>query len=126
MSTPEEYDIFKDVAAITQWLDNANGSIPEDDAMRIMKLSEEIGETVSAYIGMTGQNPRKGVTHTQADLCKELADVAITAMCAIAHFTRDGLGQSNPVIVRMFLASKVSEIMVRSDIPPYHGNTYIS
>jgi NTP pyrophosphatase (non-canonical NTP hydrolase) len=118
MNSDAGWDMFGDVAAITQWLDKANGSIPEDDAIRIMKLSEEIGEVVSAYIGMTGQNPRKGFTHTQADLCRELADVAITAMCAIAHFTRSGYGTYDPTVTRAFLASKITEIIKRSDIPP--------
>jgi NTP pyrophosphatase (non-canonical NTP hydrolase) len=113
-----ERDIFRDIVAITQWLDKASGTIPGDDAMRVMKLSEEVGEVVSAYIGMTGQNPRKGITHTQADLCLELADVAITAMCAIAHFTRQGYGTYNPNVTRAILASKVADIIKRSDIPP--------
>lgn len=67
-----------------RWLDQANGTGPLDEAFRIMKLTEEAGEVVSAYIGMTGQNPRKGVTHTREDVCGELADVIITAMIALA------------------------------------------
>ena len=38
---------------------------------------------------MVGQNPRKGVTHALGDLLGELADVALTALCAIQHFTQD-------------------------------------
>lgn len=33
---------------------------------------------------MTGQNPRKGVTHTREDVADELCDVAITALTALA------------------------------------------
>lgn len=55
--------------------------------MRVMKVGEEFGEAVEAYIGMTGQNPRKGITHSLDDLLLELCDVAISAMCAIQHFT---------------------------------------
>ncbi|WP_146778960.1 MazG-like family protein [Actinomadura craniellae] len=52
-----------------------------------MKIAEEFGEAVQAYIGVTGQNPRKGVHGTRDDVQKELADVIITAgiaMIAIA------------------------------------------
>lgn len=126
-----DWDMFRDIAAITRWLDTANVNIPEDDAMRVMKIGEEVaeahealalmdianGRAVAAYIGMTGQNPRKGVTHTQTDLCKELADVAITALCALAHFTRKGYGTYHPALVRMFVASKIEEIIRRAAIP---------
>lgn len=33
---------------------------------------------------MLGQNPRKGVTHTRDEVAAELADVAFTALVAIA------------------------------------------
>lgn len=129
-----DWDLFEDIASITRWLDIANVNTPEDGAMRVMKIGEEIGEVnevwlslldakfgkaVAAYIGMTGQNPRKGHTHTQADLCMELADVAITALCAMAYFTRSGYGTYNPDIVRGFIASKLAGIISRSEIPPY-------
>lgn len=53
---------------------------------RLLKISEELGEVTSAYIGMTGTNKRKGVTHTNEDLCDELADVMIAAAIALATF----------------------------------------
>jgi hypothetical protein len=114
-----DWDLFADISAITRWIDSANGDVAEDDAMRVMKIGEEYGEAVAAYIGMTGQNPRKGKTHTQADLCKELADIAITALCAIAHFTNN-----NPAVTQAFLASKITEIITRSNIPPYMGGQW--
>jgi hypothetical protein len=52
---------------------------------RLAKLAEETGEVVAAYIGMTGQNPRKGVTHTEQDVYDELLDVAVTALGAAEH-----------------------------------------
>ncbi|MGV9386077.1 MazG-like family protein [Nonomuraea sp. NPDC003707] len=55
--------------------------------MRLMKIGEEYGEAVAAYIGVTGQNPRKGVTHTLDDLAGELCDVVITALIALASLT---------------------------------------
>jgi len=82
-------DLFADIAAINAWLDRSNPHDEHEDSMRVMKLAEECGEAIGAYIGMVGQNPRKGKTHTMEDLLGELADVAVTALCAIQHFTLD-------------------------------------
>jgi NTP pyrophosphatase (non-canonical NTP hydrolase) len=106
----EPWDLFADVASITAWLDDSNLPGPHEDSMRVLKLVEEAGEAAAAYIGMVGQNPRKGVTHTQTDLLNELADVALTALCAMQHFTQ------NTAITRGVLASKVAAIIARSDI----------
>ena len=40
-------------------------------------------------IGATGQNPRKGTTHTWDDVQSELCDVALTAMVALRTLTPD-------------------------------------
>ncbi|MEU8968758.1 MazG-like family protein [Streptomyces monashensis] len=55
--------------------------------LRILKLSEEVGEVAEAVIGATGQNPRKGVTHDWDDVQAELCDVAITALVALRTLT---------------------------------------
>ncbi|MEU4032894.1 MazG-like family protein [Streptomyces collinus] len=60
---------------------------PEGVLLRILKLSEEVGEVAEAVIGATGQNPRKGVTHTWDDVQSELCDVAITALVALRTLT---------------------------------------
>ncbi len=52
---------------------------------RLAKLTEESGEVIAAYIGATGQNPRKGVTHSVDDVLAELLDVAVTALGAYEH-----------------------------------------
>lgn len=52
---------------------------------RVGKVGEEFGEVVAAMIGISGQNPRKGVTHTYDDLVGELLDVMVTAAGAILH-----------------------------------------
>ena len=54
-----------------------------DEQTLIMKIAEEFGEAVQAYIGITGQNPRKGTYGTRDDVQKELADVIITAGIAM-------------------------------------------
>lgn len=50
---------------------------------RILKLQEESGEVAQAAIGFVGANKRKGYSHTEQDVAKELADVVITAMVAL-------------------------------------------
>lgn len=106
-----DWDLFADVRDITAWLDESNPASPHEDSMRVLKLVEESGEAAAAYIGMVGQNPRKGVTHTQTDLLSELADVAITALCAMQHFTQDS------AVTRGMLAAKAAGIIARADIP---------
>jgi hypothetical protein len=53
-------------------------------ACRILKITEEAGEAAQAFIGMTGQNPRKGVTHNRADLCAEICDVVLASLVTLA------------------------------------------
>ncbi len=110
MDTDDRIDPFAAIAAITAWLDSSNPPSDRESAMRIMKLSEEIGEVVGAYIGMVGQNPRKGVTHTLDDVLNELADVAGTALCAIQYFTRDATA------TRGIVMSSLARVMDRSGI----------
>ncbi|MFC8431645.1 MazG-like family protein [Streptomyces sp. NPDC057253] len=74
-------------ARIAAALDTANGVGEHEIAMRLMKVTEEAGEASTAYIGMTGQNPRKGITHTTADVADELCDVIIAATVALHAFT---------------------------------------
>ncbi|MFD5816914.1 MazG-like family protein, partial [Streptomyces sp. NPDC127038] len=57
--------------------------------LRVLKLSEEVGEVAQAVIGATGQNPRKGVSHTWDDVRSELCDVVITAMVALRTLAPD-------------------------------------
>ncbi|WP_405971683.1 MazG-like family protein [Streptomyces sp. NBC_00988] len=74
-------------ARIVTALNQANGTGEHEVAMRLMKVVEEAGEASAAYIGMTGQNPRKGVTQTRADVADELCDVIIAAAVALHAFT---------------------------------------
>ena len=74
-------------ARIVTALNTANGTGEHEIAMRLMKVIEEAGEVSAAYIGVTGQNPRKGVTHTRADVADELCDVIIAATVALHSFT---------------------------------------
>lgn len=86
------------VRRVDEWLDDAvddsyrgdsygQVSLAQDWA-RVAKAAEEAGEAISALIACTGQNPRKGVCGTEDDLLNELADVALTGILAIQHFTK--------------------------------------
>lgn len=80
---------FSTIARLSAWLDQSNGTGDHETAMRLMKLSEETGEVMQAYIGYVGQNPRKGVTHTRQDVADELIDVVVTALVALHRFSDD-------------------------------------
>jgi hypothetical protein len=84
--------IWRHVAALTAWLDAANPRTDHEVACRVMKLAEETGEVVSAYIGLVGQNPRKGTCATLDDLTAELCDVIVTALVALTTVTGDADG----------------------------------
>lgn len=52
--------------------------------VRLLKLTEEVGEVADAFLGVHGLNRRKGVCRTRHDLLDELSDVIITAAVAMA------------------------------------------
>lgn len=85
----EQRNLFLDVKRVTAWLDTNNEYTRDREALRIMKVAEEFGEVIQAVIGYTGQNPRKGFTHSREDVVAELADVAITALVAIESMGYD-------------------------------------
>lgn len=62
-----------------------HGHVPVE--MRVLKLTEEVGEAAEALIGMHGMNSRKGTCRTSDDLLDELADVIITAAVAMSAVT---------------------------------------
>ncbi|MFJ1805389.1 MULTISPECIES: MazG-like family protein [unclassified Streptomyces] len=80
--------LWATVDALSRWLDadQAHGG-REGLLLRVLKLSEEVGEVAQAVIGVTGQNPRKGVSHTWDDVQSELCDVVITALVALRTLT---------------------------------------
>jgi NTP pyrophosphatase (non-canonical NTP hydrolase) len=97
------------IHAIDRWLDSA---VSEEyirqplaqDWARIGKVIEELGESIRALIGYTGQNPRKGFTHSQEDMLEELADSAITAILGMQHFTK------NTSTTRLIIMDKIKAI----------------
>lgn len=112
--------MLADLAKVDQWLDDAVSQEYKDQPLalswaRISKVSEELGEATQAFIAYTGQNPRKDRTDTLDDTLAELADVVITAMCAMLHLTKDGarvgmiLMDKTQVVSRRMVLAKVSE-----------------
>lgn len=87
-------------------LDRQNGRSQQEISLRLLKLVEESGEVAQAYIGTVGQNPRKGVTHTNADVADELCDVIITAMVALVS-----VADGNPDDI---LAAKLAKVAKRA------------
>ncbi|MCD7439407.1 MazG-like family protein [Streptomyces lincolnensis] len=84
-------DLWGSIDGLWAWLE-ANRPAGDDAQsllMRMLKLSEEVGEVAQAVIGATGRNPRKGVTHTWEDVESELCDVVITALVALRTLTPD-------------------------------------
>jgi NTP pyrophosphatase (non-canonical NTP hydrolase) len=61
------------------------GDVPVE--IRLLKVTEEVGEAAEAFIGMHGLNSSKGVCRSRDDLLAELADVIITAAVAMTGVT---------------------------------------
>lgn len=112
MSYLEDTIDWQAVETVDAWLDAAvaahyQGQPLAQDYARVAKATEETGEAIAALIGATGQNPRKGVTHTMQDVTDELADVAMTAILAIQHFTK------NASVTRQILRAKLAALSTR-------------
>jgi hypothetical protein len=69
-------------------LDKYGQSLAQDWA-RIGKVIEELGEAIQIWIGLTGQNPRKGTYGTPNEFQDEIADTIITGILCLQHFTKD-------------------------------------
>ncbi|MFF4653237.1 MazG-like family protein [Streptomyces sp. NPDC001380] len=83
-----EHDTWQTVDRLVAWLDGAGRTPSESERLlRLMKLTEEVGEVAEAVIGATGQNPRKGASHTWDDVQRELCDVVVAALVALRSLT---------------------------------------
>ena len=79
-------DIFDNVATISAYY-ATGGEHPWSVSTFLHQMAAEMGEVNEAYIGLHGLNPRKGVTHSQAQFLDEAADVAATALALIRFVT---------------------------------------
>lgn len=87
-------DLHATVARCVAWLNRHNGNDDRERTLRILKVTEEAGEASAAWIGVMGQNPRKGATHIVSEVADELADVVGTALIAMLS-----LGQSPEAVM---------------------------
>jgi NTP pyrophosphatase (non-canonical NTP hydrolase) len=78
----EQWELTREIWDALEGYQASHG-IAAGKMLRILKLSEEIGEVSQAVIGVMGANKRKGFTHADIDVAKELGDVIITAMVAL-------------------------------------------
>ncbi|MEW2633315.1 MazG-like family protein [Streptomyces sp. NPDC048389] len=84
------------------WLDNENQAAAGDvRLLRVLKISEEVGEAAEAITGALGANPRKGSSHTWEDVEKELSDVIVTAMVALSTITPEAEKVLNARVQRL-------------------------
>ncbi|MGI5213759.1 hypothetical protein [Plantactinospora sp. CA-290183] len=100
--------IWAAVRDLRAWLDRANGADRPELTCRVLKVAEEAGEAAGAWIGMIGQNPRKGVSHDRDDVAAELADVALAALVAIESLDLDA---------RRVLAARADRVRRRAGEP---------
>jgi len=101
------------LVALSLWIDAGNAHRDPEAVTwgRIAKVSEECGEVIAAYIGATGQNPRKGVVGSlKVEVVEELLDVAVTALGAIEHVT----GHHGYALAR--LDDKIMRVAVRAGV----------
>jgi hypothetical protein len=112
----EPVTMWRHVATLVAWLDAANPRTDHEIACRVMKLAEETGEAVAAYLGMTGENPRKGTCATLADLASELCDVIVTAMVALATVT--GTADDAEANLHTHLAAHFARLLARLSPDP--------
>ncbi|MEU9036698.1 MazG-like family protein [Streptomyces sp. NPDC048352] len=76
------------VHKLREWLDSEDQAAAGDvKLLRVLKIGEEFGEAAQAITGALGANPRKGHSNTWQDVEKELSDVIVTAMVALATIT---------------------------------------
>jgi hypothetical protein len=93
------------IKAVDEWLDAGVADHFKDqplaqDWARVAKIAEEAGEAIAELILSTGQNPRKPLdSEAGARMLHEMADVALTAILGIQHFTKD-VGATRRIVER--------------------------
>lgn len=90
INTGVDEEAWSTVQRLVEWLDAKDNATPDKARLlRILKLSEEVGEVAQAAMGADSANPRKGRSHTWEDVQHELCDVMLTSMVALLTLTPD-------------------------------------
>ncbi|MFG3014207.1 GNAT family N-acetyltransferase [Streptomyces cinerochromogenes] len=96
-----EWNTIRQLADAFSRLDTENGLQPEEQwTLQVLKLAEEVGEAAQAVIGARGTNPRKGHSHSWADVEDEVADAVITGMVTLARLRPDAHEHLTAVLAR--------------------------
>ncbi|GGW70877.1 hypothetical protein GCM10010503_55300 [Streptomyces lucensis JCM 4490] len=97
----DDWDAVHRLAGVFGRLDTENGLQPEEQwTLQVLKLAEEVGEAAQAVIGARGTNPRKGHSHSWADVQDEVADAVITGMVTLARMRPDAREHLSAVLAR--------------------------
>ena len=110
MLSPDQWTIIRDLVA---WLDETNGRSPQETTLRILKITEEAGEVAQAWIGVQGQNPRKGVTHSREDVADELCDVIVTALVGLTSVVDDPAGHFEAKLAQIAARPRTPQAVAR-------------
>lgn len=85
-------------------------SYAEGISFQLLKLQEEVGEAAQAFIGVTGANPRKGLTGTYGDIADEIIDVIITGFVALEVV----LVSQNPQALQQYYDAQLNHVLNRA------------
>lgn len=123
MSYQEDSIDWQDVQYIDEWLDSKVSPAYQEqplaqDWARLSKVSEELGEAIQEFIGLTGQNPRKGVTSSEPQFLEEVADTLITALLCMQHFTKDTWVTREIIRSRIERTAKRARVSMNDVRPP--------
>lgn len=110
MLSPDQWTTIRN---LVDWLDTQNGRDDTEITLRLLKLTEEVGEVAQAWIGVTGQNPRKGVTHSREDVADELCDVIVTALVALSSVADDPAGHLDAKLAKIAARPRTPEAVTR-------------
>lgn len=102
------------LADLSTWIDTTNQHRDPEAILwgRVAKVSEEAGEAIACLVGATGQNPRKGQTHSLEDVIEELLDTAVAALGAVEHIT------GNTGTSLALLLDKIDRVAIRAGLTP--------
>ena len=121
MTTPTILDAARRIAAQLDQRGNPDLAGLPETLCRALKVQEEAGEMAQAVIGVLGQNPRKGVTHTWDDVVAEAVDTGLSAL-VLAETVQPGtlgltLAGRLDHLARRAVESGAPEIVPDLDVP---------
>jgi len=123
---------YLDLSGLTEldvWLDANVSQLYKDEPLaqdwaRVSKIIEEIGEAIAELIGFTGQNPRKGHSGSPDAMLNEIADVVITGILGIQHFTKYDGATIELIRKRWEYRLEAADQASHSGMAPLFPNTY--